>query len=858
MKRTKPPKFAERILGFLSSSKKTGILGDTEEEYSMILTDKGRFRADLWYAWQIFRPLPFLIQYEIYWSYEMFKNYLKIGIRNLRKFKSFTFINIIGLSIGIACTLLIALFIKNEMSYDRFHHKLDSIYRLSSNWHRPDGSVSFRYGSVPIPLGPVIKEYFFEDIKFFARICTMEFTVRKGDFLENLDVTLTDEAFFKLFTFPLLDGNPSHVLSSLNSVVLSETLARRYFGNENPLGKRLTLILGEYRNDFIVSAVAKEPPNSSSIKYSLLININCLGSFRREDFLSNWNVTSPNRQTFIEVMDSDSKRRITNGLPQFTKLHISDQNQSFTLQRMRDIHFDQRDTGTPDLTEIYILSAIAFFILLTAIINFITISVGNASYRFMEIGIRKIVGAERKQLIRQFLSESIFITAVAVFLAMMIARVLLPIFNTLTNKSLVYSDILSPSNVAVLFLFTMIVGISVGSYPALILSKFKPVDLFTGKQRLSGKNSFTRILVIMQFSLSIILTVVVIGLSRQIRFIVNKDYGFNRENVIIVETQKREVEPSERLYEKFRNRLSNQADIIRMSSASGSFNRMVGMSGFLYNGRRYPASYMRVNFDYFKTMELDFVEGRDFSHKISSDMQALVVNETLVQTLGLKKAVGTQIGCNSRIFTIIGVVKDSHIFRMDSQIQPALYYINPILPYRYILIKILPHNLSGTLDRIRATWEELEPDKPFSWSFLEEDIESQVMDENRWKNIVLYSSLLAIFVACLGVFGLTSISVARRVKEIGIRKVHGATVSNVVGLLTRESIKWVILANVIAWPVSWYVLHKWLQNYAYKISISPAFFIIAAFSMGSVVLLTTSTLTIKAALANPVDSLRYE
>jgi putative ABC transport system permease protein len=853
-----PPQILEVFLqAFLSPVDKESLLGDFNEMYDRILKEGGAIRARCWYVFHIIKLIPAYVENKIYWSFEMFKNYLKIGIRNLKKFKSFTFINIVGLSIGIACTILIALFIKNEISYDRFHHKLDSIYRLSSNWHRPDGSVSFRYGSVPIPLGPAIKEYFFEDVKFFARICTMEFTVRRGDFLENLDVTLTDEAFFKLFSFPLLDGNPSHVLSSLNSVVLSETLARRYFGNENPLGKRLTLILGEYRNDFIVSAVAKEPPNNSSIKYSLLININCLGSFRREGFLSNWNVTSPNRQTFIEVMDSNSPRRITNGLPQFTKLHISDQNQSFTLQRMRDIHFDQKDTGTPDLTEIYILSAIAFFILLTAIINFMTISVGNASYRFMEIGIRKIVGAERKQLIRQFWSESIFITAVAVFLAMMIARVLLPVFNTLTNKSLVYSDILSPSNMAVLFLFTVIVGISVGSYPALILSKFKPVDLFTGKQRLSGKNSFTRILVIMQFSLSIILIVVVIGLSRQIRFIVNKDYGFNRENVIIVETQKREVQLSGRLYEKFRNRLLNQADIIRMSSASGSFDR-VGMTGFLYNGRRYPASYMRVNFDYFKTMELDFVEGRDFSHEISSDMQALVVNETLVQTLGLKKAVGTQMQYNSRVFTIIGVVKDSHIFRMDHRIQPALYYINPILPYRYILIKILPHNLSGTLGRIRATWEELEPDKPFSWSFLEEDIESQVMDENRWKNIVLYSSLLAIFVACLGVFGLTSISVARRVKEIGIRKVHGATVSNVVGLLTRESIKWVILANVIAWPVAWYVLHKWLQNYAYKISISPAFFIIAAFSMGSVVLLTTSTLTIKAAFANPVESLRYE
>jgi len=831
-KRNNPPRILEVFLNaFLSPEDRESLLGDFNEMYDRILKESGVIRARFWYVFHILKLMPAYVGNKIYWSYEMFKNYLKIGIRNLKKFKSFAFINIIGLSVGIACILLIVLFIKSELSYDRFHHKLDNIYRLSSNWHRPDGSVS-RHGSVPIPTGPVIKEYFVDDIRFFARVCTMEFTVRRGDILENLDVTLTDEAFFKLFTFPLLDGNPSHVLSSLNSVVLSETLARRYFGNENPLGKRLTLIMGEYRNDFIVSAVAKDPPNNSSIKYSLLININCLGSFRREGFLSNWDTTSPQWQTFIEVMDSNSIKRITNGLPQFTKLHISDEDQFFTLQRMRDIHFDQRDTGTPDLTEIYILSAIAFFILLTAVINFMTISVGNASYRFREIGIRKLVGAVRKQLMGQFWSESIFITAVAVFLAVMIARALLPVFNTLTTKSLVFSDILSLSNIAVLFLFTMIVGISVGSYPALILSKFKPVDLFKGKQRLSGKNSFTRILVIMQFSLSIILIVVVIGLSRQIRFILNKDYGFNRENVIIVETHKREVESSERLYEKFRNRLLNQANIIRMSSASGSYMRAgAGMSNFLYDGCSYKASYMRVNFDYFKTMELDFVEGRDFSHEMSSDMQALVVNESLVQTLGLKKAVGTQIRYNSRIFTIIGVVKDSHIWRMDSQIFPALYYINPMKPYRYVLIKISPHHLSETLDRIRATWEELEPDKPFSWSFLEEDIESQVMDENRWKNIVLYSSLLAVFVACLGVFGLTSISVARRVKEVGIRKVCGATVANV---------------------------HKWLQNYAYKISISPAFFMIAAFSMVSVVLLTTSTLTIKAALANPVDSLRYE
>jgi putative ABC transport system permease protein len=862
-KKTEEPRlsrFSKWLIKRIFKDEGEAKLGDFIEIYSTFAKGKGRLQARFQFWGYLIRSIPEYCKDSLNIGATMFKNYLKIGIRNLKKFKSFTFINIIGLSIGIACTLLIALFIKNELSYDRFHHKLDNIYRLSSNWHRPDGSV-MRYGGVPIPLGPVIKEYFIEDIRFFARICTMEFTVRRGNILENLDVTLTDKTFFKLFTFPLLFGNPSHVLSSLNSVVLSENLARRYFGNESPLGKRLTLIMGEYRNDFFVSAIAKDPPNSSSIKYSLLININCLGSFRREGFLSNWNSTSPQWQTFIEVMDSDSTRRITNGLPQFTKLHISDQDQFFTLQRMRDIHFDQRDTGTPNLTEIYILSAIAFFILLTAVINFVTISVGNASYRFREIGIRKIVGAKKKQLIGQFWSESIFITAVAVFLGVMITRALLPIFNTLTNKSLVFSDILSPSSMVVLILFTVIVGISVGSYPALILSKFKPVDLFTGKQRLSGKNPFTRILVIMQFSLSIILIVVVIGLSRQIRFILNKDYGFNRENMIVVETHKREVEPSERLYEKFRNRLLNQADIIRMSSASGSFDR-VGMTGFSYNGQNYRASYMRVNFDYFKTMEMDFVEGRDFSHEMSSDMQALVVNESLVHTLGLKKAVGTQIQYNSRTFRIIGVVRDSHIWGMDSRIQPALYYINSMMPnrypYRYILIKILPHNLSETLDRIQATWEELEPDKPFSWSFLEENIESQVRDENRWKDIMLYSSLLAIFVACLGVFGLTSISVARRIKEVGIRKVHGATVSNVVGLLTRKFIKWIILANVIAWPVAWYVLHKWLQNYAYKISISPAFFIIAAFSMVSVVLLTTSTLTIKAAFANPVDSLRYE
>ena len=376
------------------------------QKYEDLKTRRGIIIATVFCLIQIFQMYISLFMENASWGCMMFKNYLKIGIRNFLKFKSFTVINIFGLSIGIACTLLIVLFIKNELSYDRFHHRLDSIYRLSSNWHRPDGSVSFRYGSVPIPLGPVLNEYF-EDIKYVVRIFPREFTVKIGASLENLDITLTDESFFDSFTFPVLDGNPSYVLSSKNSAVLTETLARKYFGNEDPLGKRLTVFLGEYRKDFIVTGVAEDPPDNSSIQFSLLINIDCLGAFGREDLLSDWDMTSPEWQTFIEVRDKDSTARITNGLPHFTKLHISDQSQSFTLQRMEDIHFDQQDTGTPDLTEIYILSGIALFILLTAIINFITISVGNSSYRFMEIGIRKVHGASVSDLVGLLTRESI-------------------------------------------------------------------------------------------------------------------------------------------------------------------------------------------------------------------------------------------------------------------------------------------------------------------------------------------------------------------------------------------------------------------------------------------------------------------
>ena len=779
-------------------------------------------------------------------------------------------INIAVLTIGIACTILITLFIKDELSYDRFHENLHSIYRPLTRFHNPDGSVQSQEGTVHVPHAPALKEYF-PEVKHYVRVFPVEFTVQLGDLIENQEITLADAEFFKMFSFPLIQGDAASALSDYSSIVISESYAKKYFRGEDPIGKTFTLISGNYRNDFIVSGVAKNPPPNSTITFKLLINFESIRLFGEADRLTSWTSLWARCKTYIELKDKASDKTVETRYPEFARKYYAGRFErerkaqfknaadnidplSFGLQRMKDIHFDPFASGSRNLASVYILGGIALIILFIAGINFITLSIGNASSRFIEVGIRKVIGAERRQLIRQFWSESMILTGFALILGVGTADLFLPAFNRLALKSLRISAVISPMTLGFLILMTLIIGLSVGSYPALVLSRFHPVDIFRGKIKLSGKNTFTRFLVIFQFALSIFLIISTIILGRQINFMVNQDLGYNKDNTLIV----RNIGGSENIYDRLKNRLSNTAGIKGISGAVSLLDGYFWMDSIKYQNKSYSVFYNRIDENYFSTLEMDVLQGRSFSLEMPTDRQAIIVNETLVKKLEIADPIGEMIELNGKLFPIIGVVNDYHMQTKREEILPALHFLDPTHNFHFMLIHFSPTEISKVLTNTRSAWKELRPDRPFSYSLLDEDVEAMYVNEKRWNRIVGYSSVMAVLIACLGVFGLTSVTVSRRTKEIGIRKVCGASVFSIIKLLSLESAGWVLIANLVAWPAAVVVMHKWLQNFAYKIHLSPAIFLMAAFVMLLVVLLTTCIQTWKAARSNPIEALRYE
>ncbi len=871
MKRNWSLRFTRKVLSSLIDEETlSSIMDDLSYRYDSLKEEKGTPVAVIRHcALFLMLFVPFLLQ-NIFGGFAMLKNYLTTAIRHFRKQKAFSIINITGLTIGIACTIFITLFIKDELSYDRFHENLDFIYRPFIRFHNPDGSVEWQGSTVHIAHGPALKEYF-PEVKRCVRVFPQEFVVKHGDLIENQEIILADSEFFEMFSFPLIQGHPAEVLADYSSIVISESYSKKYFGEKDPIGKTLTLIQRDYRNDFIVTGVAKDPPSNSTISFKLLINFESIGLFGRADSLTSWNSLWTPCKTYIELKDRASADTIKKRYPEFARKYYAARFErernvqfknvaehidpfSFGLQQMKDVHLDPTASGSKNQAPIYILGGIALIILFIAGINFIALSVGNVSSRFIEVGIRRVVGAQRRQLIRQYWNESLMLTAFALILGIGMAYLFLPAFNRLTLKSLQISAVFSPATVGFLILMSVILGICVGSYPALVLSRFHPVDIFKGRMRLNGKNYFTRILVIFQFALSIFLIISTMILGRQIHFMVNQDLGYNKDNIIIV----KDINASENIYDRLKNRLTNSPGIKGISGAVSSLDGYFWMDSIRYQNKSYSVFFNRIDENYFKTLEMDVLEGRDFSPELSTDRQAVIVNETLAKKLKIADPIGEMIELRGNFFPIIGVVNDYHMQAKREEIYPAIHFLDPTHNFRFMMIRSSPYKIPRILADVQSAWKELQPERPFTYSFLDEDIEAQYVKEKRWNRIMGYSSVMAVLIACLGVFGLTSISVSRRTKEIGIRKVCGASVFSIIKLLSFESASWVLIANMIAWPAAVYATHKWLQNFAYKIRLSPFVFLTAALSMLLVVLLTTCVQSWKAARSNPVDSLRYE
>jgi len=867
MKRTFPaaPRLAERILRFLySQDYYLERAGDLEEDYADMVEESGLFRAKAWFWFQIFKLFYGVIRKNIVWEFIMFKNYLKIAFRNITKYKTYSFINITGLAVGIACTILILIWIQNELSYDRFHENANNIYIVAGKYGGKDSHTTY----MPDPLTDILKNEIPEIINLTSykplESCKLE-TKEKSFICSG---SYVDPTFFEIFSFPLAKGNPKTVFSNPYSIVISEETAQKLFRNDDPIGKIIGFSYFGSPIDLTVSGVIKNLPQNSHIQFDFLLLYE----------IGWWEKTWENHclKIYVLLHKKSSHNEVSTKIAAILNEYHSTSNLLLHLYPIKKIYLYPLDSRGP-ITSITIFSILAFFILLIACINFMNLSTARSTARFKEIGIKKVVGSSRLQLIKQFLSESILLSFLALFLAVIIVLLLLPSVNNILDKQLKMN--LTSGVISGLIGIALLTGIISGSYPAFFLSSFHPVGILKRQfQRMplakrkagyrlarSAKgSSLRRILLIAQFSLSIFFIICITFVYKQLDFIRTKDLGYDTEHIVVLkmtgEIRKKSLLLKNVLLKNpdIRNITISLLSLVQWESANSDLN---------WTGKTPNQQIMLggnwVDYDYLETFKLKMAQGRFFSREFSTDpKEACVVNEAAVKAMEMENPVGKKIiispGKTSEgTYKIIGILKDFHTESLHKELRPFLLRFLTF-PGGYMCIKIAPGTISNSINFIESKVREIVPSDPFNYNFLDEELDKLYKSEHLASKLVRYFTFLAVFVSCLGLFGLASFTVERKTKEIGVRKIMGASVSRIVFKLSGGFTKCVLIANTIAWPPAWYVMKKWMNNFAYRVNLDLNVFIISGLTALVIALLTVSYQSIKAATANPVDSLRYE
>jgi putative ABC transport system permease protein len=806
----------------------------------------------------------------------MFKSYLEVAIRNIRRQKGLSFIKIFSLSVGIAACVIIYLFIADELSFDRFHENGDRLFRLIQiSYDKNSGKETGYQEYMPTPVGPEL-EKLFPEIEHQTRFASGTAVVRYEDKIFQENLSLVDSPFFSMFSFPLIYGNPETALSADHHVVLSRSCAKKYFGLEHPIGRTLTIAFGRVNKDFTVTGVAEDAPFRSSLQFNILIPFDNLPILFNDPVILNdwrrWFCPS-----FIQLPPDVKAPWLDGILNQFCHQYYSVENKrlideghdpfKFGLQSVKNIHLDSRFAGTAGLSSSYLLAAIALTILLIACVNFTNLSIGSSSLRSMEVGLRKVIGAERRQIMQQFLGEAVLTSLVAMVLGMVLTELLLPRFNALSGKQLSLAAAFRGSHVLVLLIIAVSAGMVAGSYPAVIMSAFRPVDIIKGKLKVGGKGALTKGLVVFQFALSVVLVISAIILGRQVSFVVNKDPGYSSEGLVAVMTQENDQQESEQIYERYRNEVMSQSRIHGVTASNREFGIFLPSSNLELDAREIHYRFNRVDRHFLSTMKLDLTQGRDFSPSAAADGDSVIVNERFMEELGPDYRMGETIGDISKGFPyncrVIGVIKDCHYSSLRNKIEPLLLYVGKGESsnrdrFSLMIIRLETGQIKETLGLLERTWKKIQPDKPFTYYFQKDALKSMYAQEERWSSIARYASLVSILLACLGIFSLTAMSLSRREKEIGIRKVLGAGVGQIIYLSIKEFIILIAIANVIAWPIAVLVMKKALRNYPYRVDIAPQYFLLAGAASILIAVMTILYLSVRAAFQNPVDSLRYE
>jgi putative ABC transport system permease protein len=872
----RPPRLAEWLLGRLFPDRRDySTVGDLAEEFQARAEARGAFLARLWYRFELVRSLPYLLKDFLYWRVSMFRNYFVIAIRLIRRHKVYSFINLAGLAVSMACTLLIVFWVRDELSFDKFNVHLDRLYRVTCIGKTNSGFSS------PAPFAPAVAAEI-PEIAAAARVArNPRLVFRHGErvFYEAGGIT-TDPELFAMFSFPLVKGDAATALAGPSGILISETMARKYFGNENPIGKTLTC---EGRYALSVGGVMADVPRNSHLRFDYAVSLKFAEA---ADF---WGMAwgDFNFMTYIMTSGRPDEAALAAKLNTVAVSHscfqVTHKMLAFSLQRLEDVYLHPLgpyDIPLGNIIYVRLFSLIALFISLIAGVNFINLATARAEKRAKEVGLRKVVGAERRQLVGQFFGESSLMTLLALLLAVVLTKAALPYFNALTGKDLTLR-VFDPGLLVSLAAIGIFVGCMAGIFPSLYLSSFEPAQVLKGsasfvpflKRGRSGwvrRGALRRILVVGQFAISIALIVATFVVARQMAFIRQKSWSLEHDQMLAIPF-KENIGPK---YEVVRAELLENPAVLAVAAKDSlptSLNN--NTNGVWWEGKTYEQNSIsmetiRVDPHYFEAMGMPIVAGRSFSEDRPGDVgTAFVLNEEAVRKTGLRDPVGKSFALYGRKGVIVGVVKDTYFQSFRQEVRAQAYYLYPntttdVSGIDVVLIKVkgdpAGKPFKEAVAHIEKVWKSFNLATPFEFHFFDEALAAQYTSETRQGRLFGLFAVLAVFISCLGLFGLASFTAEQRTKEIGIRKTLGASIPDIMLLLSADFSKAVLAANLISWPLAWYLMTRWLRGFVYRAPLDPWIFFGAGLAALLISWLTVGLQTLRSARTNPVDALRFE
>ena len=803
----------------------------------------------------------------------MLTNYLKIAIRNISRNKIYSFLNIFGLATGLACFLFIYMFVRFELSYDRFHEKADRIYRIAVRALIGDTRINQTHSSAMAFTRMLAEFPEIENGVKFINVGRTPVILGNRTFYESRFFAV-DSTFFEVFTNPLLYGDPKQVLNKPQSMVISGSLAEKYFGRTDVVGKVIQVEISPTRGimDFVITGVAEEMPENSHFHYDILIS-----SITFPDLLNNQGWSWNNFVSYILLREGASAAELEAKLLELNRKYMDVNDYAawtakgnyyeFYLQPVTKIHLTSDLNGEFEAngneTYVHIFNIISIFVLLIASINFMNLSTAKSSQRAKEVGLRKVVGSNRARLMGQFLTESVLLSFISLIFGLLIVESLLPFYQGFIGKNLQIHYFADAKIIPALLFLGLLIGIISGSYPAFALSSFKPIQVIGGNLSRGKKGLwFRNILVLVQFTISIVLIIGTIVVYQQLRLFQNKNLGFDKEQVLVIKN------PSSlgQTINTLKQTLAQHPQIEKVSGSNTLPGRSFSNRGFRAEGidGGFTLNLCICDPDFLQTLKINLRTGRFFSREFVSDSTAIVLNQKAVSLLGWHDPIGKRILIGDEKdtkFNVIGVIEDYHYESLHQEVRPmALLLAGGYLKRNenFISVRLRTENISETIGYIKETWNRFVPHRPFEYSFLDEDYNGLYLNEEQTHKLFSIFAFLAILIACLGLFGLASFTTQRRTREVGIRKTLGASFTHIILILNQEFLKWVLIANLIAWPLAYYLMNRWLQGFAYRIDIALYTFVLASLLIFLVALLTVSCQSIRAATINPVDAIRYE